>query len=546
MRGYVVSMVRCSKCGAKLNKKDNFCRTCGEKVIHIEQYNRLDKSFHESTSKMNTTGNKKPNNKRNGIIALILIFVIIVILGSGSDTSNTDKPKEPNNVWTSIKLKDKIPELGVIDTDIVVNEINVLNLCITGYDESKFTFYVNKCIDGGYIIDTKYQENVSYQACNDQGDLLVLTYKDNTMSLKLDVYDTSKYIQWDDYHQLYNVPVYNRCEGNVITDTDDEIKITVMNVDQDQYHVYVSKCIAAGFNMNKKQDDYSYSANNKKGVSLSSTYSTNRTMDIVVKRPMYNVLTEIYFVNFGVFNTYDLEVFVDGNFKGTFNDADRRVLEWTLSEGKHAVEFVSHKDKNVSVTDYIIVNEDTKFIYNVDGWKEEIEYERNDYIGVAYINQDLGKLKIDEVLKAYKDLGYKNIELKPLSDLDYNNYNKHNGIVTLIEVGNSYNVINKKDSLKRKNKYFSNQPIKIHYHSAKELVMPGSVDSLKKLTRDEVVKYMKDLGFTNIKTQKYDGKYPSDVKNLGVHDVSINGKNDFKQGNDFAFDSEIVIVYYDE
>lgn len=527
-----MSMIRCSRCGAKLNKRDRFCRACGKEVSPIEN-NMFHGSLHESDRK------EKSSGKKNGIFIIVFILIVVGILGGGENDSSKTHHDTPD-----IVLRNNIPALEIEKEEIVVNDENVLEVHVSEYDEDQFHDYVNQCTEKGYNLDKIYNQNISYRAYNDQGDLLVLSYKDHIMNVRLEMSVGYTYLNFEDYHLLYDLPIYNQCQGEVVSDTDNEMKVHVKNVSYDQYKDYVIECKKAGYSKDIKQGDTSYKASHKNKATLSLVYSKDRTMDIVVKRVMYDVQVELYYCNIVLFRKYDVEVFVDGNYKATLSDLQREGLEWKLSEGKHHIRFVSHDDANVVGNDTITISENTKFKYNINGWKNEIEYDRDDYLHVAYINKDLGKLKVDEVSKAYKNLGYENVELKPLGDLDYHNYNKHNGIVTLIEVGNSYNIYNNKDSLKKADRYFSYEPVKIHYHSAKELDMPGNSDSLKKLTRDEVVKYMKDLGFTHVKTQVYSGSYPRDVHHLDIQDISINGKNEFKQGHRFAFDSEIVITYY--
>ena len=480
--------------------------------------------------------NKKPKKVNIFALAFIMLCLFVIITNPTGETAVDNHNKD--NIYYQIVLKNILPDIVVKEEELVVNEAGKLDIILNGYDNKMFNDYKDKCINNGFVLSSQYKDNASYSAYNKDSYKLELTYDHTNSSMRICIqYDnTITIINWSDYSLLTNIPEYKQCVGNVISSTDDELNLSLNHISLDAYKQYVNECKNKGFTLNKKQTDHTYQAKHKNGDSLHMEYS-NESITLTVKVPVYQVDMEVKWWGDLWFKNFDINVLVDGRYRGTVNTEEKTNMSMNLSKGQHTVTFVSVEDKTLFSSDTITVNESTKFRYSTQLDVDVIVIERDDYLHVGYINEDLGKLKIDEVLKKYKDLGYKDITVFPNHNLDKNNYNKYNGIVNRIS-------INFKDSLKKTDRFYSNATVIIHHHSAMLLTFPGHSSELIKLSLDEVVDYLKNLGFTNIAIKPYGGITEGNKKVNNIYEISINGETKFKQGDKFAFDAPIVITYY--
>ena len=78
-----------------------------------------------------------------------------------------------------------------------------------------------------------------------------------------------------------------------------------------------------------------------------------------------------------------------------------------------------------------------------------------------------------------------------------------------------------------------------------EIKMPCSVSDYKGEQYEEVIKELKDMGFYNVETaEKKDLVLGWITKDGEVYKVSINGDNDFDEGDRFPKDAKVVVTYH--
>lgn len=90
----------------------------------------------------------------------------------------------------------------------------------------------------------------------------------------------------------------------------------------------------------------------------------------------------------------------------------------------------------------------------------------------------------------------------------------------------------------------------IYYSNAEkpksgQIKMPCAMSDYKGEQYDEVVRELEDLGFYNIESaEKKDLVTGWVTKDGSVYKVSINGDNDFEEGDIFSEDAEVVVTYH--
>ncbi len=161
-----------------------------------------------------------------------------------------------------------------------------------------------------------------------------------------------------------------------------------------------------------------------------------------------------------------------------------------------------------------------------------------DYVGNDY----------SEVQAFLKELGFEQVEVSSLDDLDPEEMKKKSGKVTSVTIGDD----GEKEFSSAK-EYTLSEPVVVYYHSGKKADVNQieiSVASKKLEGKDynEVVETLKEQGFTNVQVvAKGDLKkgLPDILKKENaVDEVSIAGLSVFKEGKVFNKDDAVIVYYH--
>ena len=153
-----------------------------------------------------------------------------------------------------------------------------------------------------------------------------------------------------------------------------------------------------------------------------------------------------------------------------------------------------------------------------------------------------------------KDLGFENIELIAIEDVNSENSWKMDDVSSI--------TIDGKSSFRKGEKFYTYSKVKISYHTRAKsknpniyddltsvpdgyAAMPSSAYDFRRKDYNVVINDLKDAGFTNISIVEIkDLKTGILVKNGSVESISVDGSKDFEKGDVFPKDSKIRIDYH--
>ena len=120
----------------------------------------------------------KPVKKKALVIAAILIVVICAASGCADSSKKID--------WSTIVLKDVIPEPPSTQGEINVNSDEELSVNLEKVTDDQYNTYLNECIDMGFDIDAE-KSSGSYEAYNLDGYSLRLSRSDDELDITVEV-----------------------------------------------------------------------------------------------------------------------------------------------------------------------------------------------------------------------------------------------------------------------------------------------------------------------------------------------------------------------
>ena len=169
------------------------------------------------------------------------------------------------------------------------------------------------------------------------------------------------------------------------------------------------------------------------------------------------------------------------------------------------------------------------------------------YLYIQYQHSLLKRIPVssDEVIgqnyeaveAAFDNAGFVDVESDDISDLKISEKD-HSYKVTSVQVGDMTTFVSG-DKIK------FDTPILISYHTVKEIDTPYGSKDVKKKDYKEIEKAMEDQGFVNIKTKaKKDLITGWITKENSVISMTIDGEEDYSDGDFFMPDAEVVIIYH--
>ena len=165
-------------------------------------------------------------------------------------------------------------------------------------------------------------------------------------------------------------------------------------------------------------------------------------------------------------------------------------------------------------------------------------WEYSKLIPVGTSSNSLIDKDYESVAGVLKDSGFTNVHTTALYDLNYKSKDD-NGLVAQVTISGS-------NSFDSEDKYPYDSRIVIEYHSVARETAPMSAKEAKGEQYQEIVEAFENAGFGNVVVSVDYDLITGWINGAGeVESISINGETAFEQGNMFAVDAKIEIVYHD-
>lgn len=163
--------------------------------------------------------------------------------------------------------------------------------------------------------------------------------------------------------------------------------------------------------------------------------------------------------------------------------------------------------------------------------------ETQKFINVTVASTEAVGADYDQIVEKLEEAGFTNIYIEPEYDLEIENI-EDEGKISRIEINgnNEFNDLSQ---------YPYDARIDIIFHALKNIEVPVSAKTAKKMNFAELEAMLKNAGFVNIRIEKkYDLITGWITKDGTVDEISINGDTVFSENVAYRPDAEIIIVYH--
>ena len=266
----------------------------------------------------------------------------------------------------------------------------------------------------------------------------------------------------------------------------------------------------------------------------------------ISKENKYKVKVHINFESNLVFSKYDVILKSDDK-KVTLKHGEDEDIELELTKGERKLTFVDADDSSIETTMTINVTSNMEVGYRINCHYDrvtvkELYVDKDEKLLESQIKIDFDKSKFDsknykDVIKDLSDLGFINIEEKPLYDIVFNITSEGEIEDVLIDGKTDY----------RKGDVFNKDTkVVVSYHMKDDddptrIKAPYDGDTARKLNYKEVVDAFKKAGFTNVTTNS---ESTSDSSKDGVVSTIIIGYTHADLNTSYKSDEKVEINYY--
>lgn len=215
----------------------------------------------------------------------ILFFVFVLNLGGRDYDIPEDKPV--SIVWEDLKLGSMLPEPPVLTGNVDINKENELNVVVFPFPTDQLIKYMDDCVENGFSVDVyePYESGSVVNAFDTNGYKLYLEkYGSDDNKLRVHIYPPIKMntIRWPNVGIGGDLPKPKSDLGRIENESSDTFDAYIGDTSKKQYDEYVNECIDDGYSVDYDRDDRYFSAENKRGDSLSVEYYGNNIMEIDV------------------------------------------------------------------------------------------------------------------------------------------------------------------------------------------------------------------------------------------------------------------------
>ncbi len=253
----------CRKCHAPIEKGTKICPACGAKQ-------------------------KKPIYKR---VWFIFLMIILIIGGFGSVKNSIAKNKKEKIEWSSVVLKDKLPEPASNIGKIIINDSDDLSMELSKLSESDYQEYIEECEAMGYTVESE-KTGSRFYAFDEEGYELSMNFIDETLYIDLSAPMELGSYSWPYSDLVALLPVPESTIGKISSDTSDHFYIYLGESSLDDFNSYVDTCAGIGFSVDYDRGEKYYNAEDEQGNALSVKYLGNNVMSIDLKKGEEEIETD--------------------------------------------------------------------------------------------------------------------------------------------------------------------------------------------------------------------------------------------------------------
>lgn len=232
---------------------------------------------------------------------------------------------------------------------------------------------------------------------------------------------------------------------------------------------------------------------------------------------------------------YDVKILVDEKDMGTLGHGGTDKYSIKLPEGTYTFGAEKEEDSSVDGSIEFEVSGDTRIKCELSCKSDQIEIKKTKEISVPLGTSELGKMKYEEVKKAFEEVGFTNIEKKVIKDLTEDKLNEKN-IVSAIKIGDV-------SSFTVDDKFMADTKVIIEYHTQADIKMVHNVYYYEGMNYQDVENEFRSMGFTNVKLETDSSTFSSSGHGE-VLDINIDGDS-FEEGDKFPPNTKVIIRYYE-
>lgn len=249
---------------------------------------------------------------------------------------------------------------------------------INNISDKQYADYVEDCKEWGFTIDEDAQ-SMYFNAYNDNGNKLNLSYNESEKSMKIDVSAPMEFseISWPKSVAGKMLPVPKSLMGNYSYEQEDGFSVYISNTTINDFNEYISDCFDYGFNLNYDKSEKYYSADNAEGWHVAVKYEGFNIMNIsidILDEDDSGAVTEVSSnpqasSNENSEKSENDSVDIDPDFKAAMDSYEEFIDEYVEFMKKYK----ESDGKDVSLlTDYAdYMREYTEFAEDFEKWENE-------------------------------------------------------------------------------------------------------------------------------------------------------------------------------
>lgn len=249
----------------------------------------------ENAQNSNGDGSSSMPPKRKGgkikkwVVAVVVIAVAIAFLNIQSCIK--DQPK--SLTWPTTGLAAMLPDPPTKKGEVSSDSDSRFSADIEECSEDQYKAYVESCKAKGFTEEAKNLTS-SYDAYNGDGYKLRLSYYSSSrqLSVGLDAPTQMGTLTWPTTGAGANAPAPVSTKGKISSDSSTGFTAYVGDTDTSAYSAYVDACIAAGYTVDYKRGDTSFSGDRSDGAHISVSYEGFNKMKVSVDISKMNAPTE--------------------------------------------------------------------------------------------------------------------------------------------------------------------------------------------------------------------------------------------------------------
>lgn len=533
--------MKCSNCGAELSDDTKFCSYCGKKIEETvsasstaQKMQNLFESMANESKKVNV---EKTNDKK----------------------SMADKVKQKGvDAWNTLSIYGKITTIAI--TVFVF-------LCIIAFLFGKtfaaiitilqIVLTVIALLMKKQII--KVPKNWLYIIALTFAIILLIPY---VYLFKSD-YENIKRFKWSDVVLSDTVPKTKSRSGEILINSMDHLSLDVYGISQNQYDDYIENCKEMGFIVDAEQLETTFTAYNDSGYKLSLYYYTSDST-------MHIGLDAAY--------QYGTIVWSDDGLATMIPVPKSAVGEISKDDENGFLAYVANTpidDFNSYIAlcvekGFIVDSHNSEKVYsakNSEGYRLSVEYQGNNVICIAV---DEPEYEVTIKVEFVANLIFSKYDVDFFIDDDKQDILKHGNdwektlklekgehIIKFVSTEDSsicgeatISIASKTEAAYKISCYADKVTVDMLYLNMdvdlaeNEVKILCSESDFSGKNYKDVENELIAAGFINVKTVPIYDVYFGITDVESVDDVSISGSDDFKRGDIFLNDVEIVITYH--